>query len=88
MPKRKKPKRKHAHLNPWARIDRPSAARAARIQLGAAYELLEVDVDFGLNVLQQAETIRLNERTSLTAFAALLLFHRGLELLDAISNDR
>jgi len=85
MPKPKKPKRKHAHLSPWARVDRESAARAARIHLGAAYELLEVDVNFGLHVLQQAETIRLDERASLTAFAALLLFHRGIELLDAIS---
>jgi len=42
-------------------------------------------VNVGLHVLQQAETTRLDERASLTAFAALLLFHRGIELLDAIS---
>ena len=40
----KKPKRKHAHLAPWARHDREAGARRARIELGSAYDLLQHDV--------------------------------------------
>lgn len=85
MPHKKKPKRKHAHLHSWARIDRAGAMHNARVHLGAAYELLEVDADFGLNALQQACEARLDTRPSLTSFAALLVFHRATDLLDGLS---
>lgn len=85
MPNKKKPKHKQAHLHRWARIDRAGAAHDARVHLGAAYDLLDVDADFGLNVLQQAYVVRATERKNLTSFAALLAFYRALELVDGIS---
>lgn len=83
-PKKRKPKAKYAHLFPWARLDRDAASRRMRIELGSAYELLREDVDFGLWILQQAVLVREELRPSLTAFAALMLFQRGLEQLDAV----
>ena len=44
----------------------------ARFDLGAAYDILDVDADFALNVLQQGYAIRAATRPSLTSFAALL----------------
>lgn len=57
----------------------------ARVHLGAAYDLLEIDADFGLEALQQAFAIRNETRPSLTSFAALILFHRATELIDGLS---
>ena len=85
MPSKKKPRHRQAHLHSWARIDRASAMHNARVHLGAAYDLLDVDADFGLNALQQAYTIRADTRPSLTSFAALLVFHRAMDLLDGLS---
>lgn len=85
MPQKKKPKRKQSHLHPWARIDRPAAAHEARVQLGAAIDLLDMDADFGLAMLQEAVAIREETRPFVTSLAALLLFHRATELVDTIS---
>jgi hypothetical protein len=85
MSKAKKPKRKLAHLHPWAYLDRPAAAHRVRVKLGVASELLDLDVDFGLRVLQDAHAIRSEIRPSLTSSVALLAFHRALELLDGVS---
>jgi hypothetical protein len=85
MPSKPKPKRKHAHLHRWARIDRAAAAQDVRIHLGAACDLLEVDADFGLHLLQQGYTLRQETRPSLTSYVALLVVHRAILLLDGIS---
>lgn len=85
MPPKKKPPRKHAHLYSWARIDRAGAMHDARVHLGAAYELLEADADFGLHMLQQEYTLRADLRPSMTSFVALQIFHRAIDLLDGLS---
>ena len=83
MMKLKFKRKTQAGRYPWAVNDREHAEHVARIKIEAK-EVLSLDVDFGLYVSQQAFQRRLIERPSVTGMAVSLLFHRAVEMLDAV----